>query len=122
MTWLEEGAKAVVRLASTGLLLTGILFITYVIFGLMNNVVDLLTTPYEFLTLHDDPFFNLFAFLISLLICIMSGALIFLTLVTGYDHRQNEFIIISGSIAFGFGAGAVRFTVSNVIDIFIGLL
>ncbi|WP_273836843.1 hypothetical protein [Halococcus sp. PRR34] len=115
MTWLERTAKVSFRFAVNGLVLFIPTFVLYVTGGFLGMVTGLLRLPYTFLSLQADPVFNLLVVSLGFLLCILNGALFFLTAFAGYDNDYREIVIYASCIGFGFGAGAFRVSFPKVV-------
>ncbi|WP_433634788.1 hypothetical protein [Halomicrococcus sp. NG-SE-24] len=68
-----------------------------------------------------DPVFTSLSFLIGGLICLLSGSLTVLTLLTSVKDANSEFVLLMSLIAFGFGAATVRITAGPVLTWLAGL-
>lgn len=119
MRWLERAAKASLRFAFDGLLLLVPALALYIVGGFLGMKTGFLHLPYVFLSLQDDPLFNLLVASLGVLLCVLNGTVFFLTAFAGYDNDYREIVIFASCIGFGFGAGVVRISFRQVVALFL---
>ena len=89
----------------------------YVVGGFLGTRAGVFQLSYPFLSLHEDPLFNLLTVTLGFLFCVANFTLLFLTAFADYNNDYEELIILSTCIGFGCGVGMIRMTGSALIDL-----
>ncbi len=119
-TPLERELYRVFRLSSVGSAVTVVGFAGYLCIGIVLRVVGIYTPPFPLLSF-SDPVFMILSFVIGGFICLLSGSLTLLTLLTSVKDANAEFVLLMSLIAFGFGAATIRVTADPVLSWLVAL-
>lgn len=113
----ERGCAVIAQFATISVVvLSGILFL-YSVGGFFTIALGVFDPRYPFLSLNEDPLFISLVFTIALTICLATSAVILSTLLAGVDDLDAEIAIIAAFVGLGFGAGVMRITLPDMIDI-----
>ncbi len=119
-TPLERELYRVFRLSTVGSAVTVVGFVGYLCIGIVLHIAGIYMPPFPFLSF-SDPVFMILSFGIGGFICLLSGSLISLTLLTSVKDANAEFVLLMSLIAFGFGVATVRFTAGPVLSWLVAL-
>ena len=89
----------------------------YLALGYGAVTAGIFTPAYQFASF-TDPIFTVTALAVGLLLSVSTGTLTLLTLLTGTDDANAEFVILMSMVGFGFSIGLVRITVRSVMLLF----
>ena len=112
-TPLERVLARLLRIAALGSVIICLSFVGYLLVGYGLHLIGVYTPTFTVLSL-SDPFFILLGCCTGVVICMMSGSLLLLTLLTSVKDANAEFVILMSLIGFGFGAATVRVTISAI--------
>jgi membrane protein DedA with SNARE-associated domain len=112
---LERTSGIAIHLGRNGIILVSPLFFGYVLLGAILTGTGLVTLPYPFLSVADDPVFNLLGFLAGIAIALASGGLLVLLMMNGLQRVGNQLATILIGISIGSSAALLRHTYETAL-------
>lgn len=116
-TWLERACFLSARVAIPGMVITGGMFLLYVIVETLTTITGFWTPPYPFLSPIADPYFAILSFLVGLNVCVGTGAIIIFYMMHGVETTRSQIATLAAFIGFGFGASVVRIMLPTVLQL-----
>ncbi|WP_227379867.1 hypothetical protein [Haladaptatus halobius] len=104
-------------MAMPGMIVTGGVFLLYVVTGTLATITGIWMPQYPFLSLTADPYFAVLGFLAGLDICLGTGALIILYMMHGIETTRGQISTLAAFIGFGFGAGVISMTLPTILQV-----
>lgn len=99
------------------MVVTGGVFLLYVVLGTIATRTGTWTPQYAFLSLTADPYVAVFGFLAGLDVCVGTGAIIILSMMRGVETTRSQIATLAAFIGFGSGAGVIRVTLPTVLEL-----
>jgi hypothetical protein len=115
VTLLESHLRFSVFFGLGGALMTGGLFLLYVLIGTVAQVLGLFHPPYPFLSLEADPIFNIGGAVTGLFIVQGAGSMLLYHFLVGFEDEKSQFAVLMSFISLGFGAALLRITLLRAI-------
>lgn len=114
--WLERACVLGARVAISGMVVTGGVFLLYIVLGTFTTTTGIWTPSYPFLSHTADPYFAVLGFLAGLDVCVGTGTIIILHMMHGVETTRSQIATLAAFIGFGFGAGVIRMTLPTVLQ------
>lgn len=121
-TSIDRMLLSIIEIASVLTMFVLILFIVYLLSGTLAVQTDSMNLPYQFLSMNNDPVFNILATISGITIGTACLALVLLLLVPIDENTDTGIAIFFALIGMGFAAGLVRMSLSVTIQFFVRLL
>ncbi|MFC6732403.1 MULTISPECIES: hypothetical protein [unclassified Haladaptatus] len=102
--WLRRSALWGTR----GMLVSTILFVSYIVAGWSLTVLESSWAPSEFLSIAGDPGFFLTGTLISVFVVQATASLILYSFLIGFEDDRSQFVVLMSYIGLGCGAASLR--------------
>jgi len=114
---LEEGFHAGAVLGTVGMIITGGLFIMYVVVGGGLTAINSPIAPANYLSMTGDPWFFITGTIVSTFVLLSTASRILFRMLTGLDDTRSKFVLILNYVGLGCAAGVLRFLLPPTIDL-----
>lgn len=121
-TSIDRALLSIIEIAVGLTMLVLILFIVYLLGGIVAVQSASMSLPYQFLSMNNDPVFNILATVSGITIGTACIALVLLLLVPIDENDDIGIAIFFALIGVGFAAGLVQISISATMQFFIHLL
>lgn len=121
-TSIDRALLSIIEIAMVLTMLALILFIMYILGGILIVPSASMSLPYQFLSMNNDPIFNILVTVSGITIGTACISLVLLLLVPIDENDDTGIAIFFALIGVGFAAALVRMSMSATILFFIHLL
>ena len=91
------------------MIISGVLFVGYLVIGGILTLVHSPWAPSPYLSLTAAPGLYLTGAVVSLFIVQLTGSLILYNFLTGFNDERSQFVVLMSYVGLGFGGATLRF-------------
>ncbi len=105
--FLERGLRWSATWGIRRMLVSGLLFVGYIVIGGILTVFNSTWVPSEYLSMTGDPGFALTGTLVSLFVVQATASFILYHFLTGAEDERSQFVLLMSYVGLGFGGATL---------------